>query len=188
VPVGAIAVAVVVLMSGCINISVPPIPTPTPSGSESGSPSSPPPSPPDPPVAAPLTCESLLDASTLAEFASHPDWGLTDPATFAAKLHTEGNPLAAFDDYGGILCQWGVMNSDVVDMYGYSPITPTQVADQQSALFSAGATVAAHGSGNLFRVNPDTEDEDYYYFGDGFWIWQHAESTLIDQILTHLPA
>jgi hypothetical protein len=124
----------------------------------------------------------------LADYASRANWGLTDPDDFAAKMHDEGNPLSAFADYGGVLCQWGIKNSDVVDMYAYSPITPTNVASQQSDLFAAGATVAAHGSGNLFHVNPDSADEAYYYFGDGFWVWLYPDSSLLDEILGNIPS
>ena len=129
----------------------------------------------------------LVDASTVAAYGSN-GYGLTPPADFATKMHDEGNPIAAFADYGGIICQWGIPNSDAVDMYAYSAITDGNAASQKSALLGEGASASTHADGQLFHLNPDSEDEAYYLFGPGYWIWSYKDAAMIDEILGHLPA
>jgi hypothetical protein len=193
---------VVSMASGCWLIpqqAPAPVPTPSalvsesPSPSESASPSpsaSPTtkPKPTSPPVAAKPSCKSFLDAATLADYGSRPNWTLTKPSSFAKKLHDEGDPLAAFDTYGGVLCQWGYKNSDIVEMYAYSPISSSNATKQKTKLLNAGASAETHAGGQLFHVGADTVDEAWYYFESGFWLWSYPDAARIDEILGHLPA
>ena len=189
---GFIAVSIALVASGCWLIPKP-SPTLSPSGSASASPSASastptlvPVTPSKAPIVKTLTCESLVDASSVAAYGSN-GFTLTPPADFATKMHNEGNPLAAFADYGGILCQWGIPSSDNVDMYAYSPITDANATTQKSALLGDGASAESHADGLLYHAFPDSEDEAWYFFGPGYWIWSYKDAAKIDEVLGHLP-
>ena len=172
---------------------------PTTSAAPSSSPSEASPTPSETPSEEPapepelITCESVLDPATIAEFAG---FGVVQNLEFAQKVHDEGNALALFDDNDGIICQWGFPNGAATMIYGYSRISyDDMIGAQNHAGGDLGATVSAYGGANLYSV-PFGENIDggpeYYLFGDDsdpskiYWMYAYT-TDILDQMLANIP-
>ena len=149
--------------------------------------------PSEEPAPEPVTCESVLDPATIAEFAG---FGVVQNLEFAQKVHDEGSSLALFDDNDGIICQWGFPNGAATMIYGYSRISyDDMIVAQNHAGGDLGATVSAYGGANLYSV-PFGENIDggpeYYLFGDDsdpskiYWMYAYT-TDIIDQMLANIP-
>jgi hypothetical protein len=116
-----------------------------------------------------VTCDSLIDDTYRTKYAAA-GWVLTPD--FEERAMRDTWEIRDFFVYGGLVCQWGVPNTDAADLYGYSPITPAQAETQQARLASEGFTPTSALGGTVYGKpgNPDfLEYDQYYLFVDGAW-------------------
>ena len=111
---------------------------------------------PDPEPAA-VGCETIVSAATFSGFASA-GITITPEADFAAKLSSEGNPLAAFFTAGGVLCQLaGAGSQEASEIYGYAPLTAAQIAPIAASFIADGYVETDGDVGVQFQVPADAE-------------------------------
>jgi hypothetical protein len=184
----ALALSVALVVAGCAQSAAPdatsspaqtstPTATPQPSATEFA---------PDP--TATLTCDILLDAETRAKFGAG-SLGLPtqdEIDSYVDKTRDEGNALALFADYGGVLCP--VTNGTwVSEVYGFSPITPDHALEQQTRLAGEGLTVSDYAGGTLLSDLRDKEDVALeYLFLNGYWACAYDVMRL-DEIVANAP-
>lgn len=81
--------------------------------------------------------------------------------------------LAAFIDYGGVLCMWGPPSSDMVVVLAYSPITDEQASQQRKRLSDTGwgSTMQADGSERWTQLDDSLNSmgTETYVFQPGRW-------------------
>ena len=128
-----------------------------------------------PPTPAAATCESVLDAASIDAFASH---GYTLSDDFVERGRDQGWPIMAFVDYGGILCQWGLTNSDQSEYYGLSEITPEGAAEEIARLTAEGFTREPHAAGELYVAPPNEGIREHYLFAGDHWFVAFSPSRL----------
>ena len=130
------------------------------------------------PSPAAATCENVLDAASIDAFASH---GYTLSDDFVERGRDQGWPIVAFVDYGGVLCQWGVTDSDASEYYGLSEITPDGVATETVRLTAEGFSREPHAGGELFIGQPTEGIREHYLFAGDHWFVAFSP-TRIDEI------
>lgn len=165
---------------------------PSPSASESTLPTSAP-NPSQEPTPTPHAvadeCSELLSPASLAEF-SGSAYGVADAATittYVDKIRGEGSPLALFVDGGGLLCP--VDNGTrVAELFGFSPITPTEAATQKARLLSEGLTLRPHLGGELLSDTSGSENVVYEYLFVGDYWFCAFDVTRLDEIVANSGA
>jgi hypothetical protein len=184
---GLVAAAVLVGAGGCFLL---PAATPTPTSAASETPSAvPEPTPTPTPESQTISCESVLNPDTIASWEGD---GVTQNLNFVQKLNDEDLALKAFNDFGGIICQWGFANTGATAIYGYSKISRDDMITWQNHLGDdMGADVSVYAGNNLYTVNPAefAESTEYYLFNDGptDYFWMYAWSTdQIDEMLANI--
>ncbi|WP_022883525.1 hypothetical protein [Glaciibacter superstes] len=190
----ALALSVSVIVAGC---TAAPLTdgTPTPTRTAEATPRPTPTATPQPTTTelAPgpallLDCAGLLNAESLAEFDAG-SFGLPDQAGidgYVDKTRGEGDSLALFADYGGVLCP--VTNGTrVSELFGYSPITAEQSAEQQARLALEGYTISDHNGGVLLSDTSGQESAAReYLFLDGYWATAF-DVIRVDEVVANAP-
>jgi hypothetical protein len=173
----ALALAGVAVLAGC---SATPSSTPTDKPTKSSAPTNAAPKPTPTPTFAALkyTCNSILPPATLTVFKSKESSGFALQDDYLQRMQNIGSNLVAFDNYGGILCQWSYPDSSNSVDYAFSAITSAQAATQQQTLTSNGYAGTSKDHGTLF-VNSDVADyPDEYLFIDGYWLQGSSDSVM----------
>lgn len=186
----ALVLSPTVLIAGCTPTPAPDG-TPTPTRTAEATPTSAPqPSATElaPGPVALLDCAGLLNAESLAEFDAG-SFGLPDQASidgYVDKIRGEASPLALFVDYGGVLCP--VTNGTrVSELFGYSPITAEQSAQQQARLASEGYTTSDRSGGVLLSDTSGQESAAReYLFLDGYWA-AAFDVVRLDEVVANAP-
>lgn len=133
-----------------------------------------------------FTCETILPPATLSVFAAQEKDGFTLQADFAERSRDFGSDLVYFDDFGGILCQWGYPSGTEPIDYGFSAITEAQATERITSLTAGGFVETADPRGTLL-VNIDTESfPGSYLFLNGYWVYA-SQPDMLDLITSNLP-
>ena len=102
--------------------------------------------------------------------------GFVQSEDFTRRMIEEGNAIARFATYGGVLCQWGVANTDASEVYAFSSLTADQAATEQARILSEG--FAATGpNGTLFSRASESITE-YYLFTSTHWYYGWSEDRI----------
>jgi hypothetical protein len=120
-----------------------------------------------------ISCDDLLSSAKTEAYAKA---GFVEVDDFAARQAAENAPDAAFLDYGGALCQWGVPNTDTADVFGASAIDGEQKAIQRARLQSAGYSAREHNGGELYSLGHESAVDSFYLIVDGFWFFANSEA------------
>ena len=184
-----LSLGILLSLAGCAAEAEPGAVEPTATASTESGPSATPSAPtPAPAEASVVTCESLLEPASLAEFAAS-TFGLPDQAGidwYVNKTRDEGSALALFVDNGGVLCP--VSNGmRVSEIYGFSPIDAEQASVQKAALVADGFIASPSGDGELYSDTADREGAIFVYlFTDGHWFAAY-DTVRLDEIVANSP-
>ncbi|MCU1507827.1 MAG: hypothetical protein JWQ12_92 [Glaciihabitans sp.] len=118
------------------------------------------------------TCTSILPPATLSVFKSKASAGFALQKDFAARMKAIASPLVAFEDLGGILCQWAYSGATNTVNYGFSAIPDADAKTQRASLAAEGYTESTGPDGGILVTNPDTANfPDTYLFANGYWFY-----------------
>lgn len=169
--------APVVLLAGCgAEEPVETVPTTAVPSTVATSPAPSPSSTIDPDDAEP-TCETIIPASTVADY-EEVGW------TAKADVFRIGGTEVP----GGIQCTWGDYSvaTDHVQVYGWAPIDEQEADQAQADLISEGWRREDVDSGTYITESADsaiaTDDQGYgftYFFGDGFVTLADTKQSLL---------
>jgi hypothetical protein len=144
--------------------AVPSSPGPTPTATETAEASEP-------------TCDTIIPESTVADYA---EVGWTS--------RSEPLRVGSIELDGGITCTWGDYSvaTDHVQIYGWAPITETEVDAAIAELVSSGWTREDEADGVYMTESADTaigtDEEGYgltYLFGDGWVKFADTKQSLL---------
>jgi hypothetical protein len=178
VSVGALVVAVCVVLAGCSSTAPKPKQTASPVASTAPAKSTPTPTPTPTFAALSYTCTSILPPATLAVFKSKKSAGFTLQDDYLQRMQNIGSNLVAFSTYGGILCQWSYPDSENSVDYAFSPITSSEASTQQQALTSTGYVGTAKDHGTLYANTDTTDYPDEYLFIQGYWFQASSDDVM----------
>lgn len=169
---GAFLIIGVLLLAGCTATESPGLvrtaqPTPWPTTSASATPAGTP----------AATCENIVTASALTKLSSAPNDFFPE---FTTRMRVPGSQLYRFIELGGIACEWGHPNSDVVFDLATSPITDAQAAVEKAALIQlAWVSSPAPDGGQYFtKAEVDPLYLPVYAFSSGRWRYALLEADL----------
>jgi hypothetical protein len=141
-----------------------PIPSPTSSAAASA-----PPKPAD-------TCENIVTPAALTKLTTPPNAFVPD---FTNRMRVPGSQLYRFIELGGIACEWGRPNSDIVYDLASSAITDAQASVEKATLVGLGWVASPLPAGGELFTNP--QDDLYkpvYAFSTGRWRYALLETDL----------
>lgn len=164
--------------------------TPAPSPEPTQTVTAPEPSATPEPIA--LDCETLIGDAAVAELTGSGQV-LTPQAEFHQKVLDEapmnesiGEPVTAlFVANDGVVCQWG-SGVNATELYGFSPITAPDAAEQQTRLAALGYTSSGFAGGGTLFSDPMQEEriDHFYVFIDGYWYMATVEARLAQMVTT----
>ena len=113
------------------------------------------------PEADPVTCEALVPAEAVAAYGAKENFiPLTKPVGSGDE----------FLELGGIQCAWGKPNTDSLNIFAWSPISPDQAAVKQAELETQGFFRQDIAEGTEYAQDLDDEWGVHFLFSDGYWI------------------
>jgi hypothetical protein len=129
---------------------------------------SPSPSPSPSASAEALSCENIVTPEAWASLTSG---GSVLSDDFVERMKSGGSDLLEFLDRHGVICQWGLPNTDSVTVLAYSPIDGADAKTQEKRLVADGWTSQQqHGGGVLLTKLIEGDDyEQAYLFRAGDW-------------------
>ena len=174
-------VALVLPLAGCVTITVPPAPaSPSPSSSPAAS-ATPEPSP-TPVLAIPASCADLVPLDVIH----------TQYSTNFELIDTSagwGGPVAdEFTSRGGIVCVWGIPNSDAGAAVVYLAPLDVSAAAKEASWQAAGYTPCPTAAGVCYSKQEHFDELDatfttvYEIFAD-YEIQVEANAVTLDQLL-----
>lgn len=172
---GAFLVVGALLLAGCTpTVSPSPSTTAHPSPSVTSPAIAVPPATPATPVA---TCENIVTPTALTELTSAPNEFFPE---FTRRMRVPGSQLYRFIELGGIACEWGHPNSDVVFDLATSPITDTQATVEKATLIQLGwsSSRASDGGEHFTKAEIDPLYAPVYAFSSGRWRYALLEADL----------
>jgi len=168
-------VVAVLLLAGCTATASPHLSTtarPAPSATASAAPSTAASAAAEPPA----TCENIVSPAAYTELTTAPNEFVPE---FTSRMRAPGSQLYRFIELGGIACQWGHPNSDVVFDLATSPITDAQAAVEKATLLRLGWTSSVSEGAEIFtRTGVDDLYLPVYSFSPGRWKYALLEADL----------
>jgi hypothetical protein len=132
------------------------------------------------PSASPATpgasCENIVTPPALTELTSAPREFFPE---FTERMRAPGSQLYRFIELGGIACEWGHPNSDVVFDLATSPISDAQAATEKATLIQLGwsSSRGTEGWEDFTKVENDLY-MPVYSFSSGRWRYALLEADL----------
>jgi len=168
----AVGIAAAAALVGCTPVLIAPTepsgatpPSATPTPTEATAPAD--------PMA--ITCDSLVSPENKSKYAAA-GWTLSDD--YAERQIAEGQPNAAFVEYGGALCMWGVPSTDNTEVLGGSAIDDTQEAAQRARLDAEGYVLDEHNGADRYSLTDSNGFEHYYAFTGDYWFFGSTADAL----------
>lgn len=134
-----------------------------------------------------IACNTIVPPSR-RDYLTNIGLAETPAADFFTKVRSEvaASPYLLMEDNGGVVCAWGAHN-EYVQVYGYSPLTSSQVAEAESLIVATNDNYAstAHTEGTLWTTEMDGNPFTYFLVAnDGLYVATSTE--MLDEMIARV--